>query len=233
MRPSVTKSRFRLPVFLFAAAVVAALGSMQSARAVPVTFSDDFNSYTGALDVTGTFGGWHVSQGSIDLIPIGNQFHFYPDSNGTYVDLNGTSGQLGGISTVQSFAAGNYTLTFNLGGSVGGDNNVDPNTKKQTIVSLGDWSTTIGLMPNDGWTSQTFSFTTTGGTLNFASLPSGEGENRNVGNILNNVVLVDPAPTPLPSTWSMLISGFFGIGFMVYLGTRKRRRDGAASLVAA
>lgn len=233
MRSSVTKSRFKLQAFLFASAVVAALGSAQSAKAVPVTFSDDFNSYTGALDVTGTFGGWQVSQGSIDLIPIGNQFHFYPDTNGTYVDLNGTSNQLGGISTVQSFAAGSYTLTFNLGGSIGGQGDVDPNTSKTTKISLGDWFTTITLAPNAGWTSQTFSFTSNGGTLNFVSLFSGDGENRNVGNILDNVVLVDPAPTPLPSTWSMLISGFFGVGFMAYLGARKRRRDSAASLVAA
>lgn len=167
------------------------------------------------------------------MIPVGNQFNFYPGSNGTYVDLNGSTGQLGGISTVQSFAAGNYTLSFNLGGSVGGDGNVDPNTSKTTKISLGDWWKTITLAPNAGWTTQTFSFTTDGGTLNFVSLFSGDGENRNVGNILDNVVLVDPAPAPLPSTWSMLIGGFFGIGFMAYLGTRKRRPDGAASPVAA
>lgn len=232
MRPSATKSRFKLQALLFASAVVAAMGSVQSARAVPVTFSDDFNSYTGQLAVTGTFGSWNVSQGSIDLIPIGNQFNFYPGSNGTYVDLNGSTSQLGGISTVQSFAAGYYTLTFNLGGSLGGQGDVDPNTKKQTIVSLGNWSTTIALAPDAGWTSQTFSFTTDGGTLNFVSLFSGDDENRNVGNILDNVVLVDPAPTPLPSTWSMLISGFFGVGFMAYLG-RRRRQNSTASLVAA
>lgn len=222
MRPAAGKSRFRLRAFLLASVAIAGLGQVQSARAVPV-FSDNFSSYSSQLAVTGTFGPWNVSQGSIDLIPVGSQFDFYPGA-GTYVDLNGTTDQLGGISTVQSFAAGTYTLAFNLGGSVGGDGNVDP-TSKTTRISLGDWFTTITLAPNAGWTAQSFTFKTDGGTLNFASLFSGDRENKNVGNILDNVMLTDPAATPLPSTWSMLISGFFGIGFMACLGARRRRRN--------
>lgn len=65
MRPSATKSRFKLQALLFASAMIVGLGSVQSARAVPVTFSDDFNSYTGQLAVTGTFGSWNVSQGRL------------------------------------------------------------------------------------------------------------------------------------------------------------------------
>jgi hypothetical protein len=37
--------------------------------------------------------------------------------------------------------------------------------------------------------------------------------------------------TPLPSTWSMLLCGFFVIGFMAIRGTRKKRAD--AALAAA
>jgi hypothetical protein len=32
---------------------------------------------------------------------------------------------------------------------------------------------------------------------------------------------LSPAPTPLPSTWLMLLSGFVGLGFLVYRGTKK------------
>jgi cbb3-type cytochrome oxidase subunit 3 len=35
--------------------------------------------------------------------------------------------------------------------------------------------------------------------------------------------------TPLPSTWTMLIAGFVGLGFFAYRGTKK----GTAALAAA
>ncbi len=35
--------------------------------------------------------------------------------------------------------------------------------------------------------------------------------------------------TPLPSTWLMLLSGFLGLGFFAYLGTKK----GSAAIAAA
>jgi hypothetical protein len=37
------------------------------------------------------------------------------------------------------------------------------------------------------------------------------------------------AETPLPSTWLMLLSGFFGLGFLAYRGTKKRTADVAAA----
>ena len=40
---------------------------------------------------------------------------------------------------------------------------------------------------------------------------------------------LSPAPTPLPSTWLMLLSGFVGLGFFAYRGTKKN----AAALAAA
>jgi hypothetical protein len=37
-----------------------------------------------------------------------------------------------------------------------------------------------------------------------------------------NVTLASTAVTPLPSTWLMLLSGFVGLGFFAYRGTKKR-----------
>ena len=46
---------------------------------------------------------------------------------------------------------------------------------------------------------------------------------------LNAVTLSDPPnPTPLPSTWLMLLSGFFGLGFFAYRGTKKQRNAAMA-----
>ena len=216
-------NKLKLKRLTLASAMIVSAAMTQSAHAVPV-LQDDFNSYSGGLAITDPFGPWMVSQGSIDLIPVGSKYNFYP-ANGTYVDLNGTTVQYGGIATIASFAAGNYTLTFNLGGSTGGDGNVD-STPKTTIVSLGDWSTTITLAPGVGFTNQSFTFHSDGGTLSFVSQAGG---NPNVGNILDNVVLVDPPSTPLPSTWSMLVGGFLGLGFVSYLGTKRQKRNATRS----
>ena len=51
----------------------------------------------------------------------------------------------------------------------------------------------------------------------------------------NNSVSVDifgpagPATTPLPSTWTMLIAGFVGLGFFAYRGSKNRSAATAAA----
>jgi hypothetical protein len=37
-----------------------------------------------------------------------------------------------------------------------------------------------------------------------------------------------PAATPLPTTWLMLVSGFVGLGFFAYRGTKKNSAVPAA-----
>ena len=201
----------------FVAAVALIVGSICAPAVHAATFTDNFNADPGALNATNFNGLWTVSQGTVDLIPVDSQFNFYP-GNGEYVDLNGSSNAYGGLSTVQTFGPGTYTLTFNLGGSFGGQGMIDP-TSKETLVNLGGFQIAdITLAPNAGFTSQSFTFTTgTGGVLNFTSVPGG---NANVGNILDNVSLTT---TPLPSTWLMLLSGFLGIGYFAYRGTKTSR----------
>ena len=40
---------------------------------------------------------------------------------------------------------------------------------------------------------------------------------------------VGVAETPLPSTWTMLIAGFAGLGFFSYIGSRKKSFVGLAA----
>ena len=105
-----------------------------------------------------------------------------------------------------SFAPGTYTLSFDLGGNARGD--VD----KTTTITLGDFSKTITLGSSSALQLYTYTFTTTGGMLDFADLAGGNG---NIGNILDNVTVMTSA-VPEPSTWAMMILGFFGVGFMAY-----------------
>ena len=68
-----------------------------------------------------------------------------------------------------------------------------------------------------GFTSYSFTFTTTGGQLVFTEL----GPSDQQGNILDNVVLT---AVPEPSTWAMMVLGFAGVGFMAY----RRKQNGPA-----
>jgi PEP-CTERM motif len=176
-----------------------------------VVFSDDFNSYGTQLNWVPP-ANWSVPVGSVELIgeaPTGTQFDFYP-GHGGYVDLDGSSDAAGTLQTLGSFAAGSYTLTFDLGGNARGD--VD----KTTTISLGDFTTSLTLPSSSSYQLYTFNFTTNGGQLSFAD---GAAGNQDVGHILDNVTLSTAVPEP--STWAMMLVGFVGLGFASYRASRK------------
>jgi hypothetical protein len=192
-------------------ALAAGLFAGVSVANAGVVFSDDFNSYATQTNWAPP-ANWSVPVGSVDLIgetPTGTQFDFYP-GHGGYVDLDGSSNAAGTLQTLGSFAAGSYTLTFDLGGNARGD--VD----KTTTITLGDFTQSITLSSSSPYALQTFSFTTTGGQLSFADGAAGD---QNVGNILDNVTLSTAVPEP--STWAMMLVGFAGLGLA---GWRARRK---------
>ena len=114
----------RLPILLAPLAVVGLLSVAQPAAAT-VIFSDDFNAENGgvgALNYTG-FANWGVSGVGETVDLIGNGFFdFYP-GNGLYVDLDGSTGNAGVLTTNSFFGPGSYVLSFNLAGSTRGDTN--------------------------------------------------------------------------------------------------------------
>jgi hypothetical protein len=200
------------------ALAVGAFASASGANAAVVVFSDNFNSYPTALNWSPP-ANWQVTAGSVDLIgntTSGPFFDLYP-GNGGYVDLNGSSNAVGTLATTQSFAAGSYTLTFDLAGSARADMD---STSKTTTITIGDWSTTITLLPTDPYHLFTFTFATTGGELSFADSTGG---NPNIGNILDNVTLSTAVPEP--ATWAMMALGFAGLGTVAF---GRRRKTGAA-----
>ena len=84
--------------------------------------------------------------------------------------------------------AGTYTLSFKLGGNTQGD------AVEKTKIRIGDWSTAVTLPSSDPLTTYTYTFTTTGGHLWFRDFPA--AGNQNVGNILDNVVLLIATSVP-------------------------------------
>ena len=109
----------------------------------------------------------------------GPLFDLFP-GNGGYVDLDGTSDAEANLSTIMSFAAGSYTLSFDLAGNARDDGS------KTTVITLGNFTTQITLASNDPYALHTLTFTTTGGNLVFSDLSGG---NNNIGNILDNVTV--------------------------------------------
>jgi hypothetical protein len=198
------------------AALLASAAWAQSSQAATV-FSDNFNSYAEQLNWVPP-ANWSVTSGSVDLIgetTTNSSYDFFP-GNGGYVDLDGSTGQAGTLATLQSFAAGTYTLTFDLGGRV------SPNPSLTTDITLGSFATAVTLDAGSGLDPYTFTFTTTGGNLVFSDAATPD---QNQGNILDNVVL---STTPLPSTWTMLIAGFIGLGYFAFHGSKK----GSAAIAA-
>jgi hypothetical protein len=209
----------------FVAGLVLAAVSFAGATAANagIVFQDNFNATTTqGLNQT-TFANWNVVSGSVDVIGDGGPYAYFPVGHGNYVDLNGSSGQPGAITTKASFAAGTYSVSFDLAGSQGGAGNIDPSSHTTKIeFSIGGVTQELTLDPTAPFTTYTFLFTTTGeGALTFRDLAGG---NNNVGNILDNVTV---SAVPEPSTWAMMILGFLGVGFMAY-----RRKSGPALRIA-
>ena len=111
-----------------------------------------------------------------------------------------------------SFAAGSYTLTFDLAGNARDDG------PKTTVITLGNFTQSITLAANAPYTLDTLNFTTTGGNLTFSDMSGG---NNNIGNILDNVTLSTVAAIPEPATWAMMLLGFAGLGFAFRQSRRK------------
>lgn len=106
-------SMTKLPI---ACAVLVATLLANSASLGQVVFFDDFNAENGGVGAVnyGGFAQWSVSDGTVDL--IGNGFFDSYLGNGLYVDLDGSSGNAGVLtSTLIALVPGTYTLEFDLG----------------------------------------------------------------------------------------------------------------------
>ncbi len=198
-------------------ALIFAGGLSVHAANAGLLLSETFNGVAQNLNATAIGSNFTVTAGTVDVIGAGGQFDFYP-GNGNYVDLDGSTFQLGTIgSNPATFAAGTYTLSFDLSAYTYNHQYIT----EQTQVTLGDFSATLlpttnsSVTPGAPMQHWSFTFSTTqSGPLSFEAInPENSGAGTNVGNILDNVVLT---AVPEPSTWAMMILGFLGMGFIGY-----------------
>lgn len=202
---------------LFAAAFLATAPAVHAATVL----DDNFASYSGVPVLNaadGLFGGvWETVDGTVDYLRLGSSFGGLCRGSVACIDLDGSTSNAGVFRTVQSFAAGDYKLSFVIHGSSRGDTNevtvsLGGLNLVQSVTSGGDWIV-ADILATIGAGGSKLSFSNAGGD--------------NLGAILDSVKLVkvggDVVPgIPLPAAAPLLMGG---VGLLGLMGWR-RRRDG-------
>lgn len=138
------------------------------------------------------------------------------DSTSGCVDLDGsqpagTANPAGFLESYTTLAAGTYTLTFDLSGNQRGGGSQITDVR---VGGMQVW-TSGSLASNAPWTAESVTFTMAGGKLDFVEFATGM-RNDNLGNILDNVMLVSgTGGVPEPASWAMMIVGLAGLGGML------------------
>jgi hypothetical protein len=161
-------------------------------------FFDDFNSESIGLNYS-SFANWDVSDGSVDVIGVDSSWNWFP-AYGRYVDMDGSTGNAGKITTKVSFdlAPGTYTLSFDLAGNQrqGADDTVI------VQVDMGSlFNRSYTLSASTPFTTFTEMFTVGAATSAKLSFEGVGGDN--VGMLLDNVRL-----TPVPGA---VLLGMLGL----------------------
>jgi hypothetical protein len=224
-------------VVMAGTALVALTGAAHANSLINGSFEDPTgfvnNTGYGAVDTMllsapgdATMTGWTTIGGGSVLWagPVSASFMggLVASNGGYFLDLTGltnacpTGGSTcAGVSqTVNTTLGQQYQLSFDFGGR--GDS-IPVSILASAGGSSQTFTTSAVTTSAAGWAIATLSFTGTGGPTVISLLGTyAGGSGLDLG--LDNVSVT---ATPLPSTWTMLIAGFVGLGLLAYRGTKK------------
>jgi len=228
-------SRF---VALVSAAMVltALVPNSASATTIPVvnpSFEDPagpFGSSCGAECTfrVGSIPGWSNGgdSGQIQLNTAVNSSEFnYVADETQYAWIGGTAGPISQTVSALALAGTTYTLQVDVGfrKDIFQNSTVTLIVGSNTILAIG-----IPQEFSGNWSNYTASYTATGlDASQPISISLAVGPATAQSDFDN--VRLDATVTPLPSTWLMLLSGFVGLGYFAYRGTKNKAAANAAA----
>lgn len=194
-------------IIFAAAAALMAIGGPASAA----VFSDNFESYTTALNQTNFGTNWTVTSGSVDLVGPG-LFGELCNTGSKCVDLDGSTSDAGVFASLALNLTGGVTYTAHYDVAANRRGGTDLLTVMFGTASAMYTLTSASAL--DPFTTLALSFTP--GTTGSYNLSFSTAGGDNIGPLLDNVSVV---AVPEPATWAMMIIGFGGVGALM----RRRR----------
>ena len=194
-------------LFVLVLGMALLLGAAGPAAAATI-FYDNFDSENGGNGQLNFYGftQWTVSDGSVDLIPVGSSWDLQP-GYGLYVDLDGSTGNAGTMTSIAlNLAPGTYSLSFLLAGN---QRNSGSDTVQVTMALGSLYSETFTFNGAQPFTLIERTITVDS-AANGVALVFNHAGGDNVGLLLDEVKLETTA-VPLPGAVWLLGSGLAGL----------------------